>query len=92
MSSSKVIINVCLQLNISVVGLLGPLGMLSGPVYRIKLLALVVLEAPMCTDFTAKTLIRACFQLNISVVGHPSPLGLLSGPMYRIKLLAMVVL
>ena len=65
-------IRVCLQLNKSVVGHLGPLGLLSGPMYRIKLLALVLFLFPMYTDSIAKRIIHICPQLNKPILVGPS--------------------
>ena len=51
----------------------GPLGLLSGPLYRIKLLAMVFLWTLTNTDSTAKRIIHACLQLFKSVVGPAGP-------------------
>ena len=75
MSSSKVITNVCLQLNKSVVGQLHPFGLLSGPLYMINLLAMVFSWTSMYTDSIAKRIIHVCLQLIKSVVGLPWPFG-----------------
>ena len=54
---------------------LGPLGLLSGPLYRIKLLALVFLWSSMYTDSIAKSIFHVCLQLIKSVVGPHGPFG-----------------
>ena len=64
-------IRVCLQLNKSAVGNSGPLGLLSGPMYRIKLLALAFLWSSMYTDSIAKRIFHVCLQLNKPILVGP---------------------
>ena len=59
----------------SVVGPLGPLGLLSGPLYRIKLLVLVFLWYSMYTDSIVNRIIHVCVQLIKSVVGPTGHFG-----------------
>ena len=69
---------------------MGPLKLLSGPRYRIKLLSLVFLWPLRYTEPNREGFIHVSFRLNKPFSG--APLKLLSGPRYRIKLLSLVFL
>ena len=49
----------------------GPLGLLSGPMYRIKLLAVLFLVTPIYTSTHAKKIIHVPLQLNKRIFGPP---------------------
>ena len=49
----------------------GPSGLLSGPPYRRKLLALVLMWAPKYTDSIAKRITHVCLQLNKPILVGP---------------------
>ena len=71
---------------INQLGAYRPLGLLSGPLYRRKLLSLVFMWTLRCNSFNAKRLIHKSLRQNKSVRGHYGPLGLLSGRLYWRKL------
>ena len=45
----------------------GPFGLLSGPMYRIKLMSVLFLVTPIYTSTHAKRIIRAPVQLNTTI-------------------------
>ena len=78
-SMQKRFIHVSVRLNKSVRGL-WPWGLLSGPLYRRKLLSWVFLWTPTCNSFNAKRFIHVSVRLNKSVRGQMALGGYCLGP------------
>ena len=57
-----------------------PLGLLSGPQYRRKMLSLVFMWTPRCNSLNAKRFIHVSVRLNKSVRGHMALWGYCLGP------------
>ena len=68
----------------------GPWELLSGPLYRRKLLSLMFLCTPTCNSFNAKWFIHVSVRLDKSVWGQMALWGYCLGPLYRRKLLSLV--